>query len=274
MIASLSLQRAQVGLGALLPVEVQHRGDRARVGARHAHVTADRRGDLRAGEAQRRARLDTGQPRRVRDRLGRDRSRSRRCSGGSRSPWKLRSTRRDTDLLIPAANTLTNTTSASADHQRRGRDRGAARLADRVLAGEPPVIPRRRSIGQPITEASGRTSRGLNIETPNSTAHRAEADQRGGVARALEVAEHADAGEHEPDQDHEQRRRRDHAAAAARTPDCSASRSAAIGVTRVARSAGARAATSVTTMPITQRHDDRPRLRSPCRCWAGRSRSS
>ena len=54
------------------------------------------------------------------------------------SPWKLRSIALPTDALIPAAKTVTNTTTASPIISAAGRDRRAARLAHRVLARQAP----------------------------------------------------------------------------------------------------------------------------------------
>ena len=71
---------------------------------------------------------------------------------------------------MPAANTVTNTTTA------RPIISAAAVVAVRpglrtvFSRASRPVRPRRRSSGQPVTEASGLTSRGLNSDTPNSVA--------------------------------------------------------------------------------------------------------
>ena len=56
-----------------------------------------------------------------------------------------------------------------ADHQRGGGGGRAARVSHRVLARDPPGMPRRRSSGRPTSEARGATSRGLSSATPMNT---------------------------------------------------------------------------------------------------------
>ena len=83
------------------------------------------------------------------------------------SPWKLRSTAEAIDPLIPAAKIVTKVTraspiiSAAAVAAVRPGRRWEFSRASR------PVSPRSFSSGTPVTEASGRTRRGLNRETPS-----------------------------------------------------------------------------------------------------------
>ena len=86
------------------------------------------------------------------------------------SPWKLSSTAVAIELLIPAAKTVTKTTTASPII--------SAAAVTAVLDGlrwvfsraSRPVSRRSSSRGRPATEASGRTRRGLKMETARITA--------------------------------------------------------------------------------------------------------
>ena len=86
------------------------------------------------------------------------------------SPWKLRSIALPTDALMPAAKTVTNTTTASPIISAPAVTAVRPGLRTAFSRARRPVRPLRRSSGQPITDASGRTRRGLNMDTPNSVA--------------------------------------------------------------------------------------------------------
>ena len=88
----------------------------------------------------------------------------------TRSPWKFLSIAREIDPLIPEAKTVTKTTSARPTISAAAVTAVRAGLRSAFSRASRPVSPRRRSTGQPATEASGRTSRGLTSETPSSTA--------------------------------------------------------------------------------------------------------
>ena len=113
------------------------------------------------------------------------------------SPWKLRSIVLATDFVMPAANTVTKTTtarpiiSAAAVVAVRPGLRTAFSRASR------PVRPRRRSSGQPASEASGLTSRELNSDTPNSVAAAPPPTSAAAVFE-LGAAEQAEHGQREP----------------------------------------------------------------------------
>ena len=164
------------------------------------------------------------------------------------SPLKLSSIVLATELLSPAAKTVTNTTSASPII------RAAAVVAVRpgfrmaFSRASRPVRPRTRSKGRPVSEARGRTRRGENSETPNRISAAPPPSSPAALPEssippnspisiiASPIAPNATA------------------TAVTMRPRgfvswSSASRSAAIGVTRVARSAGTSAATTVTITP-------------------------
>ena len=112
-------------------------------------------------------------------------------------------------------------------------------------------MPRRRSSGQPVSEASGRTSRGLNMRDPEQRGHRAAAHQAGRGVGVVDPPEQAGADRPMPPS------MSSTAIAVKIRPrvllsGSSASSSAAIGDTRVARRAGVSAAASVTSMPTTR----------------------
>ena len=86
----------------------------------------------------------------------------------TRSPWKLRSIALPTDALMPAANTVTNTTTASPIISAPAVTAVRPGLRTEFSRASRPVIPRSFSSGQPATEARGRTRRGLSIDTPIS----------------------------------------------------------------------------------------------------------
>ncbi len=65
-----------------------------------------------------------------------------------------------------------------ADHQRRGGDRGALRLAERVLAREHGRCRPWRASGAPSTRASGRTSSGASNAKPNIISTAPKPEQR------------------------------------------------------------------------------------------------
>jgi len=75
-----------------------------------------------------------------------------------------------TDALMPAAKTVTNTTTASPIISAPAVTAVRPGLRTAFSRARRPVSPRSRSSGQPMNDASGRTSRGLNIDTPNSVA--------------------------------------------------------------------------------------------------------
>ena len=166
------------------------------------------------------------------------------------SPRKLSSIVFAIDELMPAANTVTNTTSASPIISAAAVVAVRPGLRMAFSRARRPVMPRRRSIGRPVTEASGRTSRGEKSDTPNriSTAPpprspAAEPESSippnsptSSIARPRAPSTIATIVGSRP---------------ILRCSASSDSSSAAIGVMRVARSAGARAASSVTTTPTS-----------------------
>ena len=108
------------------------------------------------------------------------------------------------DPRMPAANTVDEHHEREADHQRRGGDRGALRLADRVLAREHAGQALQRASGAPSTRASGRTSSGARNAKPNiiSTAPRPSSEAAAEVAsmpaeEAEEQRDQADAHQHD-----------------------------------------------------------------------------
>ena len=153
-----------------------------------------------------------------------------------------------------------------ADHQRRGGDRGALRLAARVLAREPAgealealerPADQRRSAG---ARASARAARSRRS---SARAPRPSAD-----AVALAVAGVAE-------QAVEQQRRRRRASTTRGDDDappaqvaagraCTPSRIASTGSTRVARRAGTKPETTVATIADGEAGDDRARLELQC----------
>ena len=86
------------------------------------------------------------------------------------SPWKLRSIAEEIELLIPSAKTATNVTSARPIISAAAVTAVRPGLRWVFSRARRPVSPRARSSGTPVTEASGRTSRGLKRETPRTTA--------------------------------------------------------------------------------------------------------
>ena len=143
------------------------------------------------------------------DRVAAGSARSRRCSGSRSRRRKFSSIACATELLMPAAKTVTKHDQRQPDHQRRRRDRRAARLAHRVLARQPAgqaAQPLQRPAGD---GASGRTSRGLNSDTPNSD--QPPRRRRAGPARAagvLDAAEQADQHHRQADRAEQRSRRR------------------------------------------------------------------
>ena len=85
------------------------------------------------------------------------------------SPWKLRSIAPLIELVMPAAKTVTNTTIATPIISAAAVTAVRPGLRIAFSRARRPVMPRRRSIGLPATDASGFTSRGENSETANST---------------------------------------------------------------------------------------------------------
>ncbi len=165
-----------------------------------------------------------------------------------RSPWKFVSIAVAIERLTPAANTVTKTTSARPIIS--AAEVTAVRPGLRIAFSRAsrPVSPRSRSSGQPATAASGLTSRGLYSEAENRIAA-APAPIRPAAWPAVSVlpkrpsrssarppipSSPATTASTRP------RRLRSGSAASSR---------AAIGVTRVARSAGVRAASIVTPTP-------------------------
>jgi hypothetical protein len=165
------------------------------------------------------------------------------------SPWKLRSIALLIEALMPAANTVTKTTTARPIMSAPAVTAVRPGLRTAFSRARRPVIPLSFSSGQPDSEASGRTSRGLNIDTPSSVATAPPPTE---PAAALDSSP-----PNRPTQVSATPPSTSNTATAAKTlprrwlSGSSASSSAAIGDTRVARSAGESAAASVTTMPTT-----------------------
>ena len=189
------------------------------------------------------------------------------------SPWKLRSIALPTELLMPAANTVTNDDQRQPDHQRGRGDGGAARLAHRVLA--------RQAAGdaaQPLERPAGH--RRQRAHEPRAEQRHAEQDRHRAAAHQAGRGVGVSMPAEQPEQviaiptDGEQRARSTaKTRPRVRPSGSSASRSAAIGETRVARSAGHQRRDERHDHAHHERDDDRARWRSRCRCWAGRSRS-
>ena len=153
-----------------------------------------------------------------------------------------------TEALMPAANTVTNTTTARPIISAPAVTAVRPGLRTAFSRARRPVMPLSFSSGQPQIEASGRTSRGLNIETPKSVA---TAPPPTSAAAALASSVPPKRPAHVIPMP---ARKRSTAKAVKMRPrvrlsGSSASSSAAIGVTRVARSAGTSAEASVTRIP-------------------------
>ena len=159
-----------------------------------------------------------------------------------------------------------------ADHQRRRGHGRARRLAQRVLARQPP--------GEPA-QALDRPARDRGERPHEPRAHERDAEQHrnrpashqaGGGARVVDAAEEADAGDRDPDHAEQDRERGVEAAARGRPPGArpraappsaspawpAAPATARMRASRRGRRAG------------TPRSSASPR---PCPCWAGRRRS-
>ena len=151
---------------------------------------------------------------------------------------------------MPAANTVTKTTTARPIISAAAVTAVRPGLRTAFSRARRPVMPRSRSSGQPATDASGRTSRGLNMDTPSSVATAPPPTSPAAVPEESKLANRPAHAMPIPISVSS-------AAKAANTrprvrlSGSSASRSAAIGETRVARSAGTSAAASVTTIPTT-----------------------
>ena len=149
-----------------------------------------------------------------------------------------------TDVRADAANTVMRPDQRDADHQRGGGRRGALRVAHRVLARDQP--------GDALELLDRDAERAADRRRDHGPEHR-DADEHDEHADAdvdePAVAEQAQQQERQPEQgdddaDHRADRRRAGAVDGG-------SRMAAIGGMRDARSAGASAASTVTTMPST-----------------------
>ena len=165
------------------------------------------------------------------------------------SPWKLRSMVLPTDSEMPAAKTVTNTTTARPIISEAAVVAVRPGLRTVFSRASRPVRPRTRSSGQPATEASGLTSRGLNSETPNRVAAAPPPTSRAAVLDSAPPKRPSAVRASPPTPSTTAtavtiRPRR-------RLSGSSASRSAAIGDTRVARSAGLSAENSVTRIPTS-----------------------
>ena len=180
-------------------------------------------------------------------------------------PAKFSSTTWATELFSPAAKTVTKATSGEADHQRRRGDRGAARVALGVLAREPAG-----QAAQPLQRPAG---------DRRQRRHQARAEERDGEDDRDRAAAHQP-GARSPALALPKRPSRTSAspASAEQRPRAPGRRSrrrrlgggakacrAAIGGTRVERSAGISEETRVTTIADQQRDDDRPRLQHQAR---------
>ena len=86
------------------------------------------------------------------------------------SPWKLRSTAAEIELLIPAAKMVTKVTRARPIISAAAVAAVRAGLRCEFSRASRPTSPRSRSIGHPPRRPAACTRRGLNSETPNSTA--------------------------------------------------------------------------------------------------------
>ena len=164
------------------------------------------------------------------------------------SPRKLSSIVLATELLIPAAKTVTNTISASPIISAAAVVAVRPGLRIAFSRASRPVSPRSRSSGRPVTDASGRTSRGENSDTPNRISaapppRRPAALPESSMPPNSPISIIASPIAPRPIAKTSTTRPRLFVSCS------SASRSAAMGVTRVARSAGFSAATSVTTTP-------------------------
>ena len=126
------------------------------------------------------------------------------------SPWKLRSIALPIEALIPAANTVTKTTTARPIISAAAVTAVRPGLRTAFSRARRPVMPRSFSSGQPATEASGRTSRGLNIDTPNSVAT-APPPTRPAAAFDVDAAEQAEAGQPDAAEHQQHREGREHA---------------------------------------------------------------
>ncbi len=166
------------------------------------------------------------------------------------SPWKLRSIALPTEALIPAANVVTNTTTARPIISAPAVTAVRPGLRTVFSRASRPVRPRSFSSGQPQSEASGRTSRGLNIETPKSVAT-APPPTSAAAVFASSVAPNSPAQVMPMPIANSSSANAVKIRPRVRLSGSSASRSAAIGDTRVARTAGTSAEASVTPTPTT-----------------------
>ena len=183
-----------------------------------------------------------------RPRVGIGRPPSLFCS--TRSPAKLLSTVSLIDARSPAARTVTNVTSASPIISAAAVTAVRPGLRTAFSRASRPVDAAQRSIGQPITDAIGGTSRELSSATPTKTR----------IAPTAIRPSTAPAPLAPPNRPSEQSATpstvtHDRATAVARRP-CRRrrrrpARSAASGGTRVARRAGTRPATTVTIVPTS-----------------------
>ena len=112
----------------------------------------------------------------------------------TRSPWKLRSIALPTEALMPAANTVTNTTTASPIISAPAVTAVRPGLRTEFSRASRPVIPRSFSSGQPATEARGRTRRGLSIDTPISVTTAPPPARPAAGVRVLHHPEHPGGG--------------------------------------------------------------------------------
>ncbi len=164
-----------------------------------------------------------------------------------RPPAKFSSMTLATEVFSPAAKTVTKVTRASPTISAAAVTAVRLGLRCEFSRASRPVRRRTRSSGQPATAASGGTSRGLKRETPRTIAT-APAPIRAAAAPASalpkrpirSIARPPTPSRTESPKTTSERRR---------LGGCSAACSAAIGGTRVDRSAGIIEETAVTTIP-------------------------
>ena len=168
------------------------------------------------------------------------------------SPWRLRSIALDDRAGDARGEHGHEHDHRHADHQRRGGDRGAAGLAHRVLARQPagdaaqPLERLAGERGERPHEPRARTARRRTGPSPRRRPSSRRPSRRTRSRRTGRRSTRADPAE--------RRAARRATAISLRLPGrsgSSASSSAAIGVTRVARSAGVIAAISATPMPTS-----------------------
>ena len=202
-------------------------------------------------------------------------ARSRRCSARTRRPGGCGRSRSSIELVMPAAKTVTNVTSATPIISAAAVTAVRPGLAHRVLAREPPGDPAQAlqrppdQRGQRPHESRREAARRRTGPSPRPPPISPAAEPEDSIppnsptktsATPPSAEQHGDDG--------------DQPAPAGARSGSAASRSAAIGVTRVARSAGAIAATSVDPDAHGHERDDRGRAPGTrCRCSAGRCRS-